>query len=133
VTVELTACAICGGPPGECSDTMMAAVPLGIGGKPVGSGQWKSGRFFTTTSRVTRNGRLVYGIGTPIPWEEAAELGLVEPEAPRLPPQHALIVVEVEGGDDDGEPVTEQRVAQETVAAVKRRAKKPAGQKLRAS
>lgn len=122
MSVGLSACVVCGGPAGACSDTMIKAVPLTIAGKPEGSGQWKSGRFFTTTTRVFKNNRLVYGVGSAIPWAEAAELGLVEPEPPRYPPVHAPEVVEVTG--EDGEKETTQVVNPQAVAAVKRRTKK---------
>jgi hypothetical protein len=136
VTIELTGCPVCGGPVGECGDTLMASIPLEFGAKPKNSGKFKSGRFYTTTERIIRNNRLVLAQGTTIPWEDAAELGLVEPLPlpPRFQPPIPIAIVLDEEPDtpadveDDVsmEPVTNPEV----VSVVKRRKKTTPGAKL---
>lgn len=70
-------CPVCGAT--DCNDEI-AKVPFGMASRPSTSGMKRTGRFFTTTDRVWRKGRLVVGIDQTIPWEEAQALGLVEPE-----------------------------------------------------
>jgi len=127
--MELSECSICGGAPGECNTTLMASIPLGIAGTPKGNGEFKSGRFYEVTKRVFVNNRLVHGVGTKIPWEEAVHLGLVEP-LPEMRPAHTPIVDEPvpvqeplpdTPENEELEPVTKPEIA----AAVKRR--KPSG------
>lgn len=127
-------CPICGST--DCNDKI-AKVPLGIAGRPSGSGVRKSGRFHTTTERVFRGGRLVVGINQTIPWEEAQALGLVEAdlghletpmqvEPPATPPPPADDKEDT--SEDEEEQVVETAKAPPSQAAIRRRSGRKPGQ-----
>ena len=125
-------CDICGAAGGKCGD-FISGLPLGVALEPKGNGQMKSGRFYRTTERVFRNGRLVVGIGVDMPWEQAIELGLVEapPTEPTVlgiePPTEVVEITEA----DIQESKPELVAAEDITAAIKRRPKNKPGARLK--
>lgn len=130
MTLELTGCPVCGDAKGDCNDVLIrsALVLQGSTGSPVGSGQFKSGKFYTTRERIIRNNHLVHGIGAVIPWEEAVALGLIEGESP--PPPPVMVIPDEQPDGDDGEDDTPQVVNPAAMAAVRRRNTKTGAAKL---
>jgi len=122
-------CDVCGAANGSCGD-FLSGLPVGFAGEPKENGMPKSGRFYRTTERVFRNGRLVLGAGLDIPWEQAVEFGLVEAPPsttlahftpPEEPAEPSVEVVDVKPELVSNEDVT---------AAIKRRPKRTPGARL---